>query len=192
MALILFSECASLGTSVYYTLAECLVIVEMISCGCRPGISKIVPVQKWKEKKMADHLLITKCLFFFPLWRKKCVSGVFCRHGYFLAWQPTCSMTSGAIQHGVPTNVLRTLFRVMSPPVARKALTPKSEEREGEIIRKTHTKACDAVRHRCYCQESSSSSADEALLCTNTPRHGSRAGGLTGVNEVTAQLLLHT
>jgi len=35
-------------------------------------------------------------------------------------------MTSGAIQHGVPTNVLRTLFRVMSPPVARKALTPKS------------------------------------------------------------------
>lgn len=40
----------------------------------------------------------------------------------------TCSMTSGAIQHGVPTNVLRTLFRVMSPPVARKALTPKSEK----------------------------------------------------------------
>lgn len=39
---------------------------------------------------------------------------------------PTCSMTSGAIQHGVPTNVLRTLFLVMSPPAARKALTPKS------------------------------------------------------------------
>lgn len=35
-------------------------------------------------------------------------------------------MTSGAIQHGVPTNVLRTLFLVMSPPAARKALTPKS------------------------------------------------------------------
>lgn len=35
-------------------------------------------------------------------------------------------MTSGAIQHGVPTNVFRTLFLVMSPPVARKALTPKS------------------------------------------------------------------
>ena len=40
----------------------------------------------------------------------------------------TCSITSGAIQHGVPTNVLRTLFLVMSPPVARKALTPKSSE----------------------------------------------------------------
>lgn len=39
---------------------------------------------------------------------------------------PTCSMTSGAIQHGVPTNVFRTLFLVMSPPVAKKALTPKS------------------------------------------------------------------
>lgn len=39
---------------------------------------------------------------------------------------PTCSMTSGAIQHGVPTNVFRTLFLVMSPPAARKALTPKS------------------------------------------------------------------
>lgn len=38
-------------------------------------------------------------------------------------------MTSGAIQHGVPTNVFRTLFLVMSPPVARKALTPKSEGR---------------------------------------------------------------
>jgi len=40
----------------------------------------------------------------------------------------TCSITSGAIQHGVPTNVFRTLFRVMSPPVAKKALTPKSKE----------------------------------------------------------------
>lgn len=39
----------------------------------------------------------------------------------------TCSMTSGAIQHGVPTNVFLTLFRVTSPPVAKKALTPKSE-----------------------------------------------------------------
>lgn len=41
----------------------------------------------------------------------------------------TCSMTSGAIQHGVPTNVLRTLFLVMSPPVDKKALTPKSASR---------------------------------------------------------------
>lgn len=38
-------------------------------------------------------------------------------------------MTSGAIQHGVPTNVLRVLVRVRSPPVAKKALTPKSEEK---------------------------------------------------------------
>lgn len=37
-------------------------------------------------------------------------------------------MTSGAIQHGVPTKVFRTLFLVISPPVARKALTPKSKE----------------------------------------------------------------
>ena len=37
-------------------------------------------------------------------------------------------MTSGAIQHGVPTNVFLTLFRVTSPPVAKKALTPKSEK----------------------------------------------------------------
>lgn len=44
----------------------------------------------------------------------------------------TCSMTSGAIQHGVPTNVFLTLFRVTSPPVAKKALTPKSE-REKKI-----------------------------------------------------------
>lgn len=35
-------------------------------------------------------------------------------------------MTSGAIQHGVPTKVFLTLFLVMSPPVAKKALTPKS------------------------------------------------------------------
>ena len=40
-------------------------------------------------------------------------------------------MTSGAIQQGVPTNVFRTLFLVMSPPAARKALTPKS----GECVR---------------------------------------------------------
>lgn len=44
----------------------------------------------------------------------------------------TCSMTSGAIQHGVPTNVFLTLFRVTSPPVAKNALTPKSE-REKKI-----------------------------------------------------------
>jgi len=40
----------------------------------------------------------------------------------------TCSITSGAIQHGVPTNVFLTLFLVMSPPVAKKALTPKSSQ----------------------------------------------------------------
>lgn len=40
----------------------------------------------------------------------------------------TCSITSGAIQHGVPTNVLRTLCLVISPPVFRKALTPKSNK----------------------------------------------------------------
>lgn len=39
-------------------------------------------------------------------------------------------MTSGAIQHGVPTNVFLTLFRVTSPPVAKKALTPKSGRRK--------------------------------------------------------------
>lgn len=39
----------------------------------------------------------------------------------------TCSITSGAIQHGVPTKVFRTLFLVISPPVAKNALTPKSE-----------------------------------------------------------------
>lgn len=42
----------------------------------------------------------------------------------------TCSMTSGAIQHGVPTNVFLTLFRVTSPPVAKNALTPKSGKRK--------------------------------------------------------------
>ena len=35
-------------------------------------------------------------------------------------------MTSGAIQHGVPTNVCRTLSRTRSLPVANQALTPKS------------------------------------------------------------------
>lgn len=38
----------------------------------------------------------------------------------------TCSITSGAIQQGVPTNVFLTLLRVTSPPVAKNALTPKS------------------------------------------------------------------
>lgn len=45
----------------------------------------------------------------------------------------TCSITSGAIQHGVPTNVFLTLFLVMSPPVAKKALTPKSSGEGGDI-----------------------------------------------------------
>lgn len=40
-------------------------------------------------------------------------------------------MTSGAIQHGVPTNVFLTLLRVTSPPVAKKALTPKSGRKGG-------------------------------------------------------------
>ncbi len=42
----------------------------------------------------------------------------------------TCSITSGAIQHGVPTNVFLTLCLVTSPPVDRKALTPKSIEND--------------------------------------------------------------
>ena len=50
---------------------------------------------------------------------------------------PTCSMTSGAIQQGVPTKVFRTLFLVMSPPAARKALTPKSAGGGRERRRKT-------------------------------------------------------
>lgn len=53
---------------------------------------------------------------------------------------PTCSMTSGAIQHGVPTNVFLSLFLVMSLPVAKKALTPKSimcggEEKKRKICK---------------------------------------------------------
>ena len=35
-------------------------------------------------------------------------------------------MTSGAIQHGVPTNVCLDCSRVKSLPVASQALTPKS------------------------------------------------------------------
>ncbi len=53
----------------------------------------------------------------------------------------TCSITSGAIQHGVPTNVFLTLFLVMSPPVAKKALTPKSSGGKADdktINRLTH------------------------------------------------------
>ena len=51
----------------------------------------------------------------------------------------TCSMTSGAIQHGVPTNVFLTLFRVTSPPVAKKELTPKSErEKKSPLFYITH------------------------------------------------------
>lgn len=38
----------------------------------------------------------------------------------------TCSMTSGAIQQGVPTKVCLTVSLVMSLPVANHALTPKS------------------------------------------------------------------
>jgi len=38
----------------------------------------------------------------------------------------TCSMTSGAIQQGVPTKVCRTFCRLKSRPVASHALTPKS------------------------------------------------------------------
>lgn len=46
----------------------------------------------------------------------------------------TCSMTSGAIQHGVPTNVFLTLFLVTSPPVAKNALTPKSEKKKQTLF----------------------------------------------------------
>lgn len=49
---------------------------------------------------------------------------------FFFFFFFTCSMTSGAIQHGVPTNVFLTLFRVTSPPVAKNALTPKSERKK--------------------------------------------------------------
>lgn len=38
----------------------------------------------------------------------------------------TCSITSGAIQHGVPTNVCRTFCLERSLPVASQADTPKS------------------------------------------------------------------
>lgn len=38
----------------------------------------------------------------------------------------TCSMTSGAIQHGVPTKVCLTFCRERSLPVASQAETPKS------------------------------------------------------------------
>lgn len=41
----------------------------------------------------------------------------------------TCSMTSGAIQQGVPTKVCLTVSLVMSLPVANHALTPKSADR---------------------------------------------------------------
>lgn len=54
----------------------------------------------------------------------------------------TCSMTSGAIQHGVPTKVFLTLFRVTSPPVAKNALTPKSE-------REKKKSPLFYVRHHC-------------------------------------------
>lgn len=40
----------------------------------------------------------------------------------------TCSITSGAIQHGVPTNVCLTESLERSLPVANQALTPKSEK----------------------------------------------------------------
>ena len=38
----------------------------------------------------------------------------------------TCSMTSGAIQQGVPTKVWRDLALERSPPAASQADTPKS------------------------------------------------------------------
>jgi len=40
--------------------------------------------------------------------------------------QETCSITSGAIQQGVPTNVCRTFSLDVSFPVASQAATPKS------------------------------------------------------------------
>lgn len=52
--------------------------------------------------------------------------------------QFTCSITSGAIQQGVPTNVFLTLFLVMSPPVAKKALTPKSVKEAKQTALTSH------------------------------------------------------
>lgn len=49
----------------------------------------------------------------------------------------TCSITSGAIQHGVPTKVFRTLFLVISPPVARNALTPKSGNTDTQTMHRS-------------------------------------------------------
>lgn len=49
----------------------------------------------------------------------------------------TCSITSGAIQQGVPTNVCLTASRVMSLPVASHALTPKSAESTSILTQRT-------------------------------------------------------
>lgn len=56
-------------------------------------------------------------------WRQSVIT---CNSNADFINNPTCSITSGAIQHGVPTKVFLTLCLVTSPPVARNALTPKS------------------------------------------------------------------
>lgn len=45
---------------------------------------------------------------------------------YFVKANVTCSITSGAIQQGVPTKVCLTFSREISLPVANQADTPKS------------------------------------------------------------------
>lgn len=50
-----------------------------------------------------------------------------------LVFRLTCSMTSGAIQQGVPTKVCLTVSLVMSLPVANHALTPKSKHGKSVI-----------------------------------------------------------
>lgn len=51
------------------------------------------------------------------------------RNDSHFVFRLTCSMTSGAIQQGVPTKVCLTVSLVMSLPVANQALTPKSADR---------------------------------------------------------------
>lgn len=59
--------------------------------------------------------------------------------------QFTCSITSGAIQQGVPTNVFLTLFLVMSPPVAKKALTPKSVKEAKQTALTSHPEQTEGL-----------------------------------------------
>lgn len=86
---------------------------------------------------------------------------------------PTCSMTSGAIQHGVPTNVFRTLFLVMSPPVAKKALTPKSRvEMFKKHTSKSQINALSTIRVRLKKNNNSENTKQLPAICTepSSPR----------------------